>query len=90
MEDELRQQEIMEELDSQLQGFAGARATARNGTWMSMLTLMLALAAKLAGSGAGAVSLISTVVILAGVVVFLVMRFRKAYRPMLTKARFAR
>ena len=43
MEDEQRQQEIMEELDSQLQGFAGARATARNGTWMSMLTLMLAL-----------------------------------------------
>ena len=89
---EQRQQEIMEELDSQLQDFAGLRSVARNGTWLSMLSLMLALAAKLAGSAAGVVPIISTVIILAAVVtvVFLVMRFRKAFRPMLMKASFVR
>ena len=91
MQDEQRQQEIMEELDSQLQDFAGLRSVARNGTWLSLLSLMLALAAKLAGSAAGAVPIIS-VVILSGVftVLFVVRRFRQAYRPMLLKASFVR
>ena len=91
MQSEQLQQEIMEDLDSKLQDFAGTRAIARNGTWLSMLTLMVALAAKLA-TGAGAVSLISTVVVLAGVVVVagIVASFRKAYRPMLLKASFVR
>lgn len=92
LEDEQRQQELMEELDAQLEGFSPARALTRNGTWVSMATLMLALAAKLASSGIGAVPLLSTCVVLTGVVwvVALVLSFRKAYRPMLAKASFAR
>mmetsp|Transcript_27869 Transcript_27869/g.73708 ORF Transcript_27869/g.73708 Transcript_27869/m.73708 type:complete len:192 (+) Transcript_27869:83-658(+) len=87
-----RQQDLLEELDRVLSDFSGMRAYARNGTWASMLTMMLAVVGKLGQSGVSMASLLAMLLLFAGVVGVLstVMSFRRAYRPMLTKAAFAR
>ena len=89
---EQRQQALLQEADAVLVDFTAMRALSRNGTWASLVMVMMALIGQAAEVGLNPVSIVVMLLLTASVVgvACTVVSFRRRYRPMLSKAGFVR